>query len=138
MIAVRDINAASNWYQQVLGFEWGKAADGYQALLLGGEVVLQLQCGQTDRYPYLVVPGNESRGHGVVLWFETPYFDDAAARARENGAEILEPVHYNGQAHHREILLRDLEGHVIVLASPYGDLGDMKVPVHTHRNGCYE
>ena len=104
MIAVRDINAASNWYQQVLGFEWGKAADGYQALLLGGEGgACNCNVGRQTVIRILVVPGNESRGHGVVLWFETPYFDDAAARARENGAEILEPVHYNGQAHHREI-----------------------------------
>jgi len=32
-------------------------------------------------------------------------------------------VHVNPLAHHRELWLRDPEGYVVVVSSPYGDLG---------------
>ena len=62
-------------------------------------------------------------GNGVLLWFETDEFDAAIERARELKAHILEEVHVNLNAQHRECWIRDPDGYVVVLASCHGDVG---------------
>ena len=37
--------------------------------------------------------------------------------------EVVEDVHVNPLARHREIWLRDPDGYVVVVSSPYGDVG---------------
>lgn len=66
-----------------------------------------------------------AHGNGVLLWFEIDDFDVAVARAVELQAEIVLPRHRNppdgiGGPNHWEIWLRDPDGYVVVLASPYG------------------
>jgi hypothetical protein len=64
----------------------------------------------------------------VLLWFETDEFDAAVARAHALGAEVVMAPHRNppsgsGGPNHREVWLRDLDGYVVVLASPDGEAG---------------
>jgi hypothetical protein len=47
-------------------------------------------------------------------------FIDPACRTRASGAEILEDDHENPLAHHREIWLRDPDGYIVVVSSPFG------------------
>ena len=42
---------------------------------------------------------------------------------RDLHAEVVEDVHVNPNAHHRELWLRDLDGYVVVIASPDGEAG---------------
>jgi len=88
LVAVRDVEAASRWYQWLLARTGADAAP---------------------------------RGHGVLLWFELDDFD--AAVRHDLGAEVVEDVHVNPNAHHRELWLRDLDGYVVVIASPDGEAG---------------
>jgi hypothetical protein len=62
-------------------------------------------------------------GHGVLLWFQVEDFDALVERARGIGAEIIEEPHVNPAPRHREIWLRDLDGYVVVAASPDGEVG---------------
>jgi hypothetical protein len=73
-----------------------------------------------------------AHGNGMLLWFETDDFDAALARAAELNAEIVLPRHRNppdgkGGPNHWEVWLRDPDGYMVVLASPYGTAdGDWK------------
>lgn len=123
MIAVADVAATSAWYQKSLGLASGHGGDEYEQLLAGDEVVLQLHAWHADEHPHLGDPAFAPRGNGVVLWFHEPDVAAAFERALAAGAEILQALHVNPLAHHREFWLRDPEGYKVVVAGSYGDIG---------------
>jgi catechol 2,3-dioxygenase-like lactoylglutathione lyase family enzyme len=123
MIAVDDVPAASAWYQRTLGLSSGHGGDEYEQLVSDGAVVLQLHAWHEIGHPELGRRADAPRGHGVVLWFHDAAIDAAYARARAAGAQLLQPLHVNPLARHREFALRDLDGYRIVVAGACGDVG---------------
>ena len=126
LIAVRDVKASTQWYEQVLGAQRLGESDHdhvYQRLLHGGQLVLQLHSWDDEDHPNLTKPDKAPHGHGVLLWFEVDDFDAGVARVRAARAQIVEEPHINPNAHHREIWVRDPDGYVVVLASADGETG---------------
>ncbi|MDX1803525.1 MAG: VOC family protein [Alcanivorax sp.] len=122
LIAVADVAASSRWYQQLLGCESGHGGADYEQLMMAGRMILQLHHWQAHDHPHLGDPRSPC-GNGVLLWFQTDYFDEVVGRAREMQALLLEEPHLNHNAHHRECWIRDPDGYVVVIAGAYGDLG---------------
>ncbi len=123
LIAVRDIEASSRWYQRLLGCRSGHGGAEYEQLLdLEGKLILQLHHWVAHEHPHMGDPATTRYGNGVLLWFEVGDFAAAVTRARALSAEILEGPQVNSNAKHREIWLRDPDGYVVVLASAYGDV----------------
>ena len=122
LIAVRDVQASSRWYQRLLGCQSGHGGTEYERLLAKGELVLQLHAWHVphDEHPHMGRADLKPYGNGVLLWFQIESFDEAVKRARGLGAEILEEPHPNPNAGHRETWLRDPDGYVVVLASEPG------------------
>ncbi len=123
MVCARDVEAASRWYQQVLGAKSAHGGPEYERLSVGDELILQLHHWEADEHPNMGAADAAPHGFGVQLWFETADFDAALGRIRALGAEITEDVHVNPNANHREIWLRDPDGFSVVISSPYGDVG---------------
>lgn len=123
MITCASVSASSEWYQRVLGFESAHGGDEYEMLTSDRAMVLQLHDADADEHPALLRDGQPLGGNGVALWFDTATFDVDVDRIRTTHAEIIEDVHVNPLAQHREIWLRDPDGYVVVLSSPYGDVG---------------
>jgi len=124
MLAVTDVETSSRWYQELLGCTSGHGGPEYEQLLFDGQLVLQLHDWEEDHHHgSLGDPAAKPYGNGVLLWFETDAFDAAAARAEAMGADIVLAPHVNPNAHHREVWVRDPDGYVVVLASPYGEAG---------------
>ena len=124
LIAVRDVRASSRWYATLLaadGLPEHEHRDVYERLFSSGRMVLQLHAWEEEDHPNLVNANAAPVGHGVVLWFEVEDFDSAVERARGLGAEIIEGPYVNPRPKHREIWLRDLDGYVVVVASPDGE-----------------
>lgn len=117
MIAVRDVEASSRFYQALLDAASGHGGAEYERIVHEGELLLQLHHWDTHEHPHLGDPASEPYGNGVLLWFEVEDFDGALARAERLRAEILEEPHVNPQAGHREVWIRDPDGYVVVLAS---------------------
>ena len=124
MIAVTDVPASSRWYQQVLGCQSGHGGDEYEQLVYDGRLILQLHHWDAHEHPFLGDPQSKPYGNGALLWYKTDSFDECVERIRAVGAQVLEEPHINPNARHREIWLRDPDGYVVVLAGPYGDLGE--------------
>jgi catechol 2,3-dioxygenase-like lactoylglutathione lyase family enzyme len=120
LIAVRDVEASSRWYQQLLDCQSGHGGPDYERLVKNESLILQLHHWHDHEHPNLGDPDAAAHGYGVLLWFETEAFDAAVARAREMGAEIVAGPQVNHNARHRELWVRDADGYIIVLASPYG------------------
>ena len=89
MIAVRDVEASSRWYQQVLGFTSGHGGPDYERLLADGEIVLQLHQAEVGHHHGLIGDPDAPLGNGVLVWFgEVSDFDGVVARAIEQGAAV--------------------------------------------------
>lgn len=119
MIVVADVEASSSWYQQVLGLSSAHGGAEYEQLTSDGEVVLQLHHDDPEEHPLLV----SGPCTATALWFEDERFDDTVKRIVAAGAEIADGPLANELAHHREVWLHDPDGHLIVVSSPFGDLG---------------
>jgi catechol 2,3-dioxygenase-like lactoylglutathione lyase family enzyme len=117
------VSASSEWYQRALGLTSAHGGDEYEMLMHDGELVLQLHEFDAREHPELVGDDGRIGGDGVALWFESESFDAAVERIRAAGVEPAEDVHVNAAAHHREIWLRDPDGYLVVISSPFGDTG---------------
>lgn len=130
LIAVNDVEASSRWYQRLLGCESGHGGTEYERLYSNGELILQLHSFEAEHHHGPIGNRNDRPyGNGVLLWFETPDFDAAVARATELNADVILPRHRNppdgtGGPNHWEIWLRDPDGYTVVLASPDGSAGE--------------
>jgi len=125
LICVRDVEASSRWYQELLAFESAHGGDAYERLVAQGTLRLQLHRWDVTHHHGALGDPSLPHGNGVVLWFEVDDFDAAEARARTLGAEVVKPKHRNppdgdGGPNHWELWLRDLDGYTVVLASPDG------------------
>jgi predicted enzyme related to lactoylglutathione lyase len=125
LICVRDVEASSRWYQQLLGCQSGHGGGHYEQLVSNGELILQLHSWKVDHHHGPIGNPDLAHGNGVLLWLEVDDFDAAAARAKELGAEVVMPRHRNppkgdGGPNHWELWIRDPDGYTVVLASPYG------------------
>jgi hypothetical protein len=118
LIAVRDVDASRRWYCRLLD---GNYAHGdkdliYDGIYCQGTLVLQLHRWEAENHPNLTDAKAGQAGHGVLLWFAVANFDTVVGRARSLAAEIVTDVHFNANAGHHEIWLRDLDGYVVVIA----------------------
>jgi len=125
LIAVRDVQASSRWYQTVLDCQSGHGGAEYERIVHDGRMILQLHHWDAHEHPHIGNPDLQPYGNGVLLWFQTDEFDQALERAKQIGAEVLEGPQVNSSANHREIWLRDPDGYVVVVAGRYGDLGGL-------------
>ncbi|WP_439889257.1 VOC family protein [Pseudomonas sp. MBLB4123] len=124
LLAVRDVEASSRWYQSLLDCRSGHGGPDYEQLVSAGRMILQLHHWDAHQHPHLGDPQRRPYGNGVVLWFQTDHFDRAVQRIQALAATVLEGPQVNRNANHREIWLRDPDGYVVVIAGAYGDLGE--------------
>ncbi|TWI66601.1 glyoxalase/bleomycin resistance protein/dioxygenase superfamily protein [Pseudoduganella lurida] len=123
LIAVADVEAASRWYQAVLGCHGTHGGTDYEQLAFDGRIILQLHRWDAQHHAHVGDPACRPYGNGVLLWFWTDDFDDAVDRAAANGAKVVDGPKENRNAQHRELWLNDPDGYVVVIAGPYGDVG---------------
>jgi predicted enzyme related to lactoylglutathione lyase len=131
LIAVRDVEASSRWYQELLGLRGDHGGPHYERLLSGGTLVLQLHQWETEHDHGRIGDPDRPVGNGVLLWFgETADFDGVVSRAERLGAKVVLPPRRNppeGEGNgpgHREIWLEDPDGYTVVVASPDGEAFD--------------
>ena len=118
MVVVRDVEAASRWFQEVVGLTSGHGGAEYEMLLDGDDLVLQLHRWEADEHPEMGDPDDPSRGNGILLWFSTDDVDAVVERARTTSADVIDGPLENPNSHLREIWLRHPDGYVVVVAGP--------------------
>jgi hypothetical protein len=126
LIAVRDVRASSRWYATLLNADplpEHSHRDLYERISTCGQLVLQLHAWDKENHPNLINREAAPPGHGVLLWFQVEDFDSVVERVRALQAEVIAGPLVNPAPQHREIWLRDLDGYVVVIASPDGESG---------------
>lgn len=122
MIVVRDVRAASRWFQRVLGLTSGHGGEEYEMLMDGDALVAQLHRWDTHEHPHLGDEADPSRGNGVLLWFATDEFDALLARVEDAAATVLDGPLHNPNAGQRELWLEGPEGYRVVIAGPRAEI----------------
>lgn len=118
LICVRDVEATSRWYQQLLGCESGHGGSEYERLNFNGRLVLQLHKWEVEHHHGpLGDPESKPYGNGVLLWFELEEFDAAVLRAEQMHVEVVKPRCFSENGNF-EFWLRDPDGYSVVLTSP--------------------
>jgi hypothetical protein len=125
MIQVADVVASSNWYQRTLGLVSGHGGEEFEMLFAGEPyataLLLQLHRWDAHEHGFLGSP-DVPVGNGSSLWFgaaDRAEFDAAWTRAVESQAEVLADPAWNPLAHHHEFTLRDLDGYVLAVHTPF-------------------
>jgi catechol 2,3-dioxygenase-like lactoylglutathione lyase family enzyme len=118
LIVVRDVEASSRFYRQLLGAEGGHGGDEYEQVVSEGEIVLQIHRIDVEDHHGPLASADVPLGNGMLVWFEVADFDAAVARARALDARIERDVHTNPNAKQLELWLRDPDGYLVVLAGP--------------------
>ncbi len=111
LIAVTDVEASSRWYQRLLGCESEHGGPVYERLVFAGQLVLQLHSFESDHDHGPI--GNlqdKPYGNGVLLWFEVNDFVMPRHRNPPDG---------NGGPNHWECWMKDPDGYLVVVASPF-------------------
>ena len=125
MLCVRDVAASSTWYQSVLGLRSAHGGDEFEMLADDdGHVILQLHVWEAHEH-LLFGSAELPVGNGVAIWLETATaveLDDVLARIAATGTPVADGPMFNPLGQHREVWLHDLDGHLVVVASPYGDV----------------
>ena len=129
MIQVADVVASSQWYQRTIGLVSGHGGDEFEMLFAGepfaGPLLLQLHRWEAHEHGFLGSP-DLPVGNGSSLWFQVPdraAFDAAWARAEPEG-EVLSPPAWNPLAHHHEFTLRDPDGYISAVHTPFSADGE--------------
>jgi catechol 2,3-dioxygenase-like lactoylglutathione lyase family enzyme len=129
LIAVRDVEASSRWYQQLLGCKSAHGGPEYERLTSNDVLILQLHNWDADHNHANLGDPDLPVGNGALLWFEVDDFDSVVDRATELDAEIVlgpirNPPDGDGGPNHRELWIRDIDGYTVVLSSPDGEASD--------------
>jgi len=134
LIAVRDVEASSRWYQQVLGCTSGHGGTAYERLMDGDRIVMQIHNLEVEHHHGRIGdPAAGPFGNGLLLWFEIDDFVEAVARTRTLDPPVVHDVHRNppegpGGPDHWEFWIRDPDGYVVVIASPDYSAEGRKAP----------
>ena len=115
IIAVKDVAASADWYQELFG--WRKKHGGHAfAVLVSGDddILLCLHQWGEHEHPTMADP-TVTAGNGLILYFRTDNMNAIRQKAAEAGLLVEEEVHVNPNSLKREFSLRDPDGYFLTI-----------------------
>lgn len=111
IIAVKDVEASSQWYQSVFGCIRKHDGDEFAVLVSeNNEVLICLHQWGAHGHPTMInsaiTPGN-----GLLLYFKTDNMAQIRKNAGKIGASIEEEIHINPNSTKKEFSLKDPDGY---------------------------
>lgn len=115
IIAVKDIQQSSEFYQNLLGCESQHGGETFEILTSQGIVILCLHKWGEHEHPTMADPNKES-GNGLILFFRVDDLSQVFKKATEMKANILEGIHYNENSLKNQFILRDLDNYYLMVS----------------------
>jgi len=115
IIAVKDVEASSNWYQQVFGFRSTHEGNVFAVLESEeDEILLCLHKWGEHEHPTMTDPAI-APGNGLILYFRTDNMNAVRQNVEELGAIVEEDVHVNPNSLRKEFSIRDPDGYYLTI-----------------------
>lgn len=115
IIAVKDVEASSRWYQQVFGCRKTHGGKDFAVLVSeNDEVLLCLHKWSEHEHPTMIDPGI-TPGNGLLLYFRTDNMNAIRENVAKKGGIIEEEIHLNPNSMKKEFSLRDPDGYYLTI-----------------------
>lgn len=115
IIAVKDVNASSQWYERIFALKRVHGGDSFSVLVSGdNKIILCLHKWGEHHHPTM----NDSKvpaGNGVLLYFRTENLNEVYLNAINAGCVIEEEMHLNTNSLRKEFSLRDPDGYYLTV-----------------------
>lgn len=115
IIAVRDVEASSKWYQSLFECKSLHGGKEFDVLVAeNGTILLCLHKWGEHGHPTMTdrdIPG----GNGLILYFRTDIMETIRKNAEKMGAEVEEEIHFNSNSLRAEFSLRDPDGYFLIV-----------------------
>ena len=115
IIAVKDVEASSKWYQQIFGFR--KTHGGNEFAVLESEddgILLCLHKWGEHHHPTMINPGI-TPGNGLILYFRTDDMETLRQKIDKIGSVVEEDVHLNPNSLKKEFSIKDPDGYYLTI-----------------------
>ena len=116
IIAVKDIEASSKWYESI--FECKNVHEGEDFAVLVSkeeEIILCLHKWGEHEHPTMENP-NLNTGNGLILYFRTENMNEIRQNVERLGHPVEEEVRENPNSKKLEFSLRDLDGYYLTIS----------------------
>ena len=115
IIAVKDVEASSKWYQQIFGFK-SQGGHEYFAVLVSeaDEILLCLHKWGEHHHPTMTNAGI-TPGNGLILYFRTENINAIRQNIEKAGGIVEEEIHLNPNSLKKEFSLRDPDGYYLTI-----------------------
>jgi catechol 2,3-dioxygenase-like lactoylglutathione lyase family enzyme len=115
IIAVKDIEASSIWYQKIFGLRNQHGGDHFSVLVSDeNEVVLCLHTWEEHNHQTMVNPAIPP-GNGLLLYFRTGNMYSIYQNVLEADCLIEEDIHVNQNSLRKEFSFRDPDGYFLTV-----------------------
>lgn len=115
MIAVKDVEASSEWYRKIFGFNNAHGGNHFAVLTnKDNEIILCLHAWERDGHPTMVNQ-NLTAGNGLLLYFRTSDWMGVKHNLEKIGWAPEEEIHLNTNSLRQEFSFRDPDGYFITV-----------------------
>ena len=115
IIAVKDVEASSKWYQSILGCRSMHGGKEFDILVSeNDEILICLHKWGAHEHPTMADP-TITQGNGLILYFRTENMDAIRQNVEKAGAQVEEDVHVNPNSTKKEFSLRDPDGYYLTI-----------------------
>lgn len=115
IIAVRDIEASSKWYQKIFGFRNNHGGEHFSLLVSeDDEIILCLHKWEEHNHPTMTNPST-TPGNGLLLYFRTENMNNVYQNLLKAGCAIEEDIHLNKNSLRKEFSFRDPDGYFLTV-----------------------
>jgi predicted enzyme related to lactoylglutathione lyase len=115
IIAVKDVEASSSWYQQIFGFSATHSGNEFAVLVSeNDEIVLCLHKWEEHHHPTMTNP-SITPGNGLILYFRTENMNAIRQNIEKIGGLVEEDIHLNSNSLKKEFSLRDPDGYYLTI-----------------------
>lgn len=115
IIAVKDVEASSKWYQSVFGCRSMHGGDEFDILVSDNdEILICLHKWGVDEHPTMTDLGIPP-GNGLILYFRTENMNVIRQNVEKTGGTIAEDIHINPNSRKKEFSLRDPDGYYLTI-----------------------
>jgi predicted enzyme related to lactoylglutathione lyase len=115
IIAVKDVEASSKWYQSVFGCRRAHGGDAFAVLVSeNDEILICLHKWGAHGHPTMTNP-TISPGNGLILYFRTKNMNAIRQNVEKIGCAVEEDIHLNPNAGKKEFSFRDPDGYYLTI-----------------------
>ncbi|HYF68980.1 MAG TPA: VOC family protein [Ohtaekwangia sp.] len=115
IIAVRDVEASSTWYQSVFGCSSMHGGKEFDILVSEtNEVLLCLHKWGEHGHPTMLNPGI-APGNGLILYFRTENINTIRQNVEKIGGNVEEDIQLNPNSTKLEFSIRDPDGYYLTI-----------------------